>query len=410
MTSEPSRPQQNDLVEQLRERLEERRRSGLYPAGLESSLDAHARWMVATRVEVPEDRRPRAREALERLEQARIAMQRLELANKVPSPAATSSSVPLGEHVHTTFARLQARQLDPVVGHVHAVAAQVQALAEATVHALASIIDVLDDPQAHQHADLLEQLDALFERLTETGGRSQPHTGSDVDSRLQRLEEAERRRSYDPFYPSTAFEDRFRGPQSGLVELYAPLADELVVQSPVLEIGCGQGSLLDLLAERGVPASGVELDRDLAAGCRARGLDVIAGDGLEVLARAPDGSLGAVVLLQVIEHLSPQRVCELVVLACQKLRPEGWLVMETPNPQSLYVFARAFYIDPTHHTPVHPAYLEFLVREAGFEGARIQWLSPVAEDEALVDDGTENSRRIGAVLFAAQDYRLYAVR
>lgn len=391
MTSEPARPQHDDLVQLLKERLEERRRSGHYPEGLESTLDSHARWMVGRRFEVPEDRRPRAREALRRLEQAR----------EVAAPAPTTSRLPLGDQVHTTFARLQSRQLDPVVGQVHA-------LADATFEVLQAILDVLDDPQAHQHADLLEQLDALFERLTEAD--RQERASSHLEARLQRLEEAERRRSFDAFYSATAFEDRFRGSQAALSEQYTSLADELVVQAPVFEIGCGQGSLLELLAKRGVPSSGVELDRDLAAGCRARGLDVVADDGLDVLARAPDASLGAIVLLQVIEHLSPQRLCELVVLACEKLRPGGWLVMETPNPQSLYVFARAFYIDPTHQVPVHPAYLEFLGREAGFEGVRIEWLSPVPEDEALLDDGTENSRRIGAVLFAPQDYRLYAVR
>ncbi|MEJ7764188.1 MAG: class I SAM-dependent methyltransferase, partial [Acidimicrobiales bacterium] len=181
-------------------------------------------------------------------------------------------------------------------------------------------------------------------------------------------------------------------------------------QGPVLEIGCGQGSLLTLLAERQVPASGAELDRDLVEGCCARGLTVVADDGLDVLARVPAGSLGAVVAIHVVEHLTPQRLSELVVMACEKLRPGGWLVMETPNPQSLYVFARSFFLDPTHQAPVHPAYLEFLVREAGFGGARIEWLSPVSEDEALLDDGTENSRRIASVLFAPQDYRLYAVR
>jgi len=40
----------------------------------------------------------------------------------------------------------------------------------------------------------------------------------------------------------------------------------------------------------------------------------------------------------------------------------------------------------------------------------VEWLSPVSEDEALLDDGTENSSRIASLLFAPQDYRLYAVR
>lgn len=385
----PSDP--DELVLRLRERLEERRRAGQYPEGLESSLEEHARRILSIPSRPPEDLKRGAREALERLERVR---------HEVPQPPPPTSRLPLGQQIHTASARLQSRQLNPVVTYV-------TSLAEATSQALKALLDVVEEPEAHAHGDVLEQLDALFNRLSSLDRRDQP--SSHLEDRVQRLEEAERRRSFEPFYSSVAFEDRFRGAQTALTSFYTPLADELVAQAPVLEIGCGQGSLLKLLRAREVPASGVELDRQLAKGCRAQGLDVVVDDGIEVLARAADGSLGAIVALQVIEHLTPQRLSELVVIAREKLRPGGWLVMETPNPQSLFVFAHAFYIDPTHQVPVHPAYLEFLVREAGFSGVRIEWLSPVNEDEAVLDDGTENSRRTAALLSAPQDYRLYAV-
>ncbi len=390
MTPEPARLQPDELVQLLKDRLDERRRGGQYPEGLEADLDEHARRILGT--PVPEDRRHRVRSALERLQRVR---------QEVPTPAANSSQLPLGGLVHAASARLQARQLTPIVDHL-------TDLADATLESLRAVLESLDELDPHDHGDVLEQVDSLFQRLSAFERRELP--GSPLEERIQRLEEAERQRAFEPFYSSTAFEDQFRGSQTRLAEFYAPLADELMAQAPVLEIGCGQGSLLTLLAAREVPASGVELDRDLADDCRTRGLDVATDDGLEVLDRMSDGSLGAVVALQVVEHLTPQRLSELVAIAGAKLRPGGWLVMETPNPQSLYVFARAFYLDPTHRVPVHPAYLEFLVRQAGFSGVRIAWLSPVSEDEALIDDGTENSRRIAALLFGPQDYRLYAVR
>jgi len=244
VTQEPDLPDADELVKVLRERLERRRRSGQYPEGLESSLDAHAHAIIGGSARRREDQRNRVRQALERLEVgSRTAL----------DPVANSSRLPIGNQVHATFGRLQSRHLNPFVEHVND-------LFDAAFAGLSALLDVLDDPDSHQHGDVLEQLDALFERLSALERSGRP--GSNVEARLQRLEEAERQRSFEPFYSSTSFEDRFRGSQAELTRIYTSLADELAAQGPVLEIGCGQGSLLKLLAERQVPASGVELDPD----------------------------------------------------------------------------------------------------------------------------------------------------
>jgi O-antigen chain-terminating methyltransferase len=118
----------------------------------------------------------------------------------------------------------------------------------------------------------------------------------------------------------------------------------------------------------------------------------------------------------VIEHLTAQEAADLALLARDKLRPGGKLLIETVNPQSLYVFAHPFYVDPTHERPVHPAYLEFLVREAGFESIELLWRAPPPHDDVLEtpadDDGVRaaNVRRLNQLLFAPQDYALIATR
>jgi len=124
-------------------------------------------------------------------------------------------------------------------------------------------------------------------------------------------------------------------------------------------------------------------------------------------------------MIQVIEHLSPQHVIDFVELAADKLRPGGKVVLETVNPASLYTYAHAFWVDPDHVRPVHPRFLEFLFREAGFARIAIEYRSPVADIERLValpgDDAqtaliNENFERIGALLFGAQDYAVIATR
>jgi hypothetical protein len=68
---------------------------------------------------------------------------------------------------------------------------------------------------------------------------------------------------------------------------------------------------------------------------------------------------------------------------------------------------------------VHPAYLAFLFREAGFTTVDIEWRSPPPPQDVLEptpEEGpgatvhNENVRRLNELLFAPQDYLIVATR
>ena len=95
----------------------------------------------------------------------------------------------------------------------------------------------------------------------------------------------------------------------------------------------------------------------------------------------------------------------------------GKIIVETVNPQSLYVYAHAFYIDPTHTRPVHPAYLAFLFEQAGFSEVKWDWRNPPPQDDRLEpEDGDPNSaanrnvERLNRLLFDAGDYALIVTK
>ncbi len=124
-------------------------------------------------------------------------------------------------------------------------------------------------------------------------------------------------------------------------------------------------------------------------------------------------------MIQVIEHLSPQHVIDVVRLAAEKVRPGGRVIVETVNPTSLYTYAHAFWVDPDHVRPVHPNYLGFLFAEAGFATVERVDRSPVPADESLEqipgDDELSkrlnaNFDRINSLLFGPQDYAIVATR
>lgn len=73
--------------------------------------------------------------------------------------------------------------------------------------------------------------------------------------------------------------------------------DEIPEHSSVLDLGCGDGTLLQLLEEKkDCPVQGVELDKDNFTKCVSAGIDVIEADIEEVLFDYQDASFDYVVL------------------------------------------------------------------------------------------------------------------
>lgn len=393
-------PDLDVIVRDLRRTVDERRRAGDYPPGLEDELDAHLRRILAHRASVePYAFRQRLGELIEasRFDVARISLE---------SESAASAAL------HRAVARLVGRQTQGVLE-------QVQAFADAVRAALETLQRSLEDPHDHVHADLVGQLDAVLERLAsyERAPADAAPVVADLLRRVEELEATERARRFSPWFTNQRFEAAFRGSEAEMRERYADLAERFADRSPVLDLGCGRGEFLELLAERGIEAEGVELDPALAADARRRGLRVEEGDALRRLQLTPDDSLGGIVLIQVVEHLGAQALVDLVATAADKLRPDGLLLVETVNCLSLYAMAYAFNVDPTHTRPVHPAYLSFLAGEAGFSKVSVEFRSPPPEAAVLVEpDGPEDSperinvQRLNQFLFAPQDFALLAVR
>ena len=92
-------------------------------------------------------------------------------------------------------------------------------------------------------------------------------------------------------------------------ELIAEMVDPA---SRVLDVGCGDGELLQLLTEtRGVDGRGVELDRDKVNACVARGLSVIQGDADRDLSNYPDQAFDYAILSLTIQATrNPKPVLE----------------------------------------------------------------------------------------------------
>ena len=99
------------------------------------------------------------------------------------------------------------------------------------------------------------------------------------------------------------------------VALPEPRRDHLLVarmvepNSRVLDVGCGDGSLLALLRDRrGADGRGIELSREGVSECLAKGLPVIQGDADTDLANYPDDAFDYVILSQTLQATRQPRV------------------------------------------------------------------------------------------------------
>jgi glycosyltransferase involved in cell wall biosynthesis/SAM-dependent methyltransferase len=179
-----------------------------------------------------------------------------------------------------------------------------------------------------------------------------------------------------------AFEDVFRGSEERVRGLLEPYVKLLGGHEPVLDVGCGRGELLQLLGEAGVEARGIDLDLGMVERARAKGLQVEEGDAVSHLERQPEGALGAVVAVQVIEHLDYDELQRLFASARRALADGGLFVAETINPHSLPGF-KTFWVDPTHRAPIFPEVAQTLALIHGFRTAEI--LYPHGSGDAARD-------------------------
>lgn len=176
---------------------------------------------------------------------------------------------------------------------------------------------------------------------------------------------------------------------------------------PVLDLGCGRGEWLRLLARQQMAALGVDNNAAMLDEARQQGLQVVEADLITFLRTTDANSIGAVTAFQVVEHLPQNILLELFQQAWRVLRPGGVLLLETPNPENLQVAAYSFWLDPTHVRPIPAPLLAHSAAYFGFIDVHIERSNPWSDALHLADT-SDAARHLEKLLFSAQDYALIA--
>ena len=177
-------------------------------------------------------------------------------------------------------------------------------------------------------------------------------------------------------YEYLVFENLHRGDERDIKERLRDYIQYYENGDPVLDIGCARGEFLELLNEHKIEAYGIDINKTMVAYCEKKGLHAEYGDALVHLETLPDNSLDGIFIGHLVEHFSVEDLQKLLHLCFSKLRTHKYLILETPNPQSLYTLSHHFYKDLSHRNPLDPEALLHLVKSTGFEDARLEFKNP----------------------------------
>jgi O-antigen chain-terminating methyltransferase len=282
---------------------------------------------------------------------------------------------------------------------------------------------------------------AALEALSQADRENSRQAIEQLRLRLQRLENWQRLKRGEGQPPAAAAEPvafdyyllgiRYRGQEqlaerlSDYDDLFQALADAQARGTqptlPVLDAGCGRGDLIGHLLSLGLPAYGIEMDADAARAAKASGYDVRLEDLLDHLAGLPDASLGAITLIQVIEHLDLAALLRLFTLSAKKLAPGGMIIAETINPHCLEAVTRYYLMDPSHRSLLPAPLTQMLLEQCGLGECQTRYLRPVPapvrlEPVPLTDQREatpaleRNLSRLNDILYGAQDYAVIGYR
>lgn len=132
----------------------------------------------------------------------------------------------------------------------------------------------------------------------------------------------------------------------------------------VLDLGCGAGIFLEMLADAGIAATGVERSPVIGAYARGMGLTVESADALDFL-RSDRRGFDGIYCSHFVEHLPFDAVRELMSRMVDALNPGGVLLLVFPDPESIRSQLLGFWRDPEHVRFYHPELIELLGVSAG---------------------------------------------
>ena len=145
-----------------------------------------------------------------------------------------------------------------------------------------------------------------------------------------------------------------------------PFLERLSKQSCILELGCGEGQVLDFLNKQGFSrVEGIDTSEEQVAAAARYGLQIHHSDVFEFF-RSSGNVYDLILAIDFIEHFTRQELFQLLYGIKEILNKGGYLILRTPNGQGIFA-GQIIYGDLTHMTILTPQSLRQILRFIGFE-------------------------------------------
>ena len=143
----------------------------------------------------------------------------------------------------------------------------------------------------------------------------------------------------------------------------------------VLEVGCGLGTVLKVLRDKGYDALvGVDVDQGAVTHCLEAGLDARLISSIQEFIDTTEERFDLVLMLHVLEHMEKNEIVPALIAIRSSMSKEGRIVVSVPNAQSPTGSYWA-YEDFTHSTIFTSGSLYHVLSAAGF--TQIKLVDPV---------------------------------
>lgn len=192
--------------------------------------------------------------------------------------------------------------------------------------------------------------------------------------------------SYDGFREDPVFDQRAR-------EFFRDHVTKLIpAGGAILDVGCGNGTVLRIAQELGFEARGVDFSKEAVDSCRVRGLTAEVAD-FTTMSFATSG-YDLVTFWDVLEHLPDP--ASFIAAATRALKPGGWLLLKVPHHRWLSIRLAATLPRLSSALLWTPGHLQFfseksLGRVLGDGFGEIRWV-PSPQMRGIATDGSLGRR------------------
>ncbi len=145
----------------------------------------------------------------------------------------------------------------------------------------------------------------------------------------------------------------------------------------LLDLGCGDGTLLHWLERRGFSnAEGVDVSPEQIEVAKQLGIKRVSCEDLRVFLSKSNIKYDVIFLRDVLGHFSKMDIMDILSLACKSLKDGGWAIIKTPNAESPFS-GQLRYGDFTHDVSFTRTSLQQVASAAGFKRVEVYPTPPV---------------------------------